>query len=106
MSLMEAGHFTMNPASKCHVCYGDIREDQDMVEHSGDGILTQSKDPRLGGLLQTRVEGSVNIWMHPECAVVLSMRLMHDVMKAKNGKDKPMRVVDTLRSVSKINQVR
>jgi hypothetical protein len=44
--------------------------------------------------------------MHPECAVVLSMRLMHDVMNAKNGKDKPMRVVDTLRSVSKINQVR
>ena len=106
MSLMEANHFTMNPASKCHVCYGDIREDQDMVEHSGDGLLTQSKDPRLGGLLQTRVEGSVNIWMHPECAVVLSMRLMHDVMKAKSGKDKPMRVVDTLKSVSQINQAR
>ena len=106
MSLMEANHFTMNPASKCHVCYGDIREDQDMVEHSGDGILTQSKDPRLGGLLQTRVEGSVNIWMHPECAVVLSMRLMHDVMKVKSGKDKPLRVVDTLKSVSQINQAR
>jgi hypothetical protein len=106
MGLMEAGHFTMHPASKCHVCYGDIREDQDAVEHSGDGILTQSKDPRLGGLLQTRVEGSVNIWMHPECAVVLSMRLMHDVMKAKNTPDKPMRVVDTLQSVSKINQAR
>jgi hypothetical protein len=106
MSLMEAGHFTMRPARKCHICYGEIREDQDAVEHSGDGILTQSKDPRLGGLLQTRVEGSVNIWMHPECAVVLSMRLMHDVMKAKNTPDKPMRVVDTLQSVSKINQAR
>jgi hypothetical protein len=106
MSLMEAGDFTMHPASKCHVCYGDIREDQDAVEHSGDGVLTQSKDPRLGGLLQTRVEGSVGIWMHPECAVVLSMRLMHDVMKAKNTTDKPMRVVDTLKSVSKINQAR
>jgi hypothetical protein len=106
MSLMDAGHFTMHPASKCHICYGDIREDQDMVEHSGDGMLTQSKDPRLGGLLQTRVEGLVNIWMHPECAVVLSMRLMHDVMKVKNTPDKPMRVVDTLKSVSKINQAR
>jgi hypothetical protein len=34
------------------------------------------------------------------------MRLMHDVMKAKSGKDKPMRVVDTLKSVSQINQAR
>lgn len=98
MGLMEAGHFTMYPARKCHICYGEIREDQDAVEHSGEGVLTQSKDPR--------VEGHVGIWMHPECAVVLSMRLMHDVMKAKNGKDKPMRVVDTLKSVSKINQAR
>ena len=105
MSLMEANHFTMHPASKCHICYGDIREDQDMVEHSGDGVLTQSNDPRVVGL-QTRVEGQVHIWMHPECAVVLSLRIMHDVMGAKNGTDKPMRVVDTLKSVSKINQVR
>jgi hypothetical protein len=34
------------------------------------------------------------------------MRLMHDVMKVKNTPDKPMRVVDTLKSVSKINQAR
>jgi len=105
MSLMEANNFTMYPASKCHVCYGDIREDQDTVEHSGDGVLTQSNDPRVVGL-QTRVEGQVHIWMHPECAVILSLRIMHDVMEAKSGKNKPMRVVDTLKSVSKINQVR
>ena len=106
MSLMEAGHFTMRPARKCHICYGEIREDQDAVEHSGEGVLTQSKDPRLNDYMQGRAEGYVGIWMHPECAVVLSMRLMHDVMKAKNGKDKPMRVVDTLKSVSQINQAR
>ena len=105
MSLMPANNFTMYPASKCHICYGDIREDQDAVEHSGDGVLAQSNDPRVAGL-QTRVEGQVHIWMHPECAVVLSLRIMHDVMEAKSGKDKPMRVVDTLKAVSKINQAR
>lgn len=98
MSLMEANNFTMLHANQCHVCHGDIREDQDMVEHSGAGVAY-----RTGG---HATESSVSIWMHPECAVILSLRIMHDVMKAKSGKDKPMRVVDTLKSVSQINQAR
>lgn len=105
MSLMPANNFTIEPASKCHICYGEIREDQDAVEHSGQGVLTQTKDPRLNAVHE-HAEGYVNIWMHPECAVVLSLRIMHDVMQAKNDKDKPMRVVDILKSVSKVNQAR
>ena len=98
MSLMEADNFTMLHAGKCHVCHGPIREDQDAIEHSGEGVSY-----RTGGNYS---ECGVSIWMHPECAVVLGMRLMHDVMQIKSNKDKPMRVVSTLQSVSRINQVR
>jgi hypothetical protein len=36
----------------------------------------------------------------------MALRLAHDVMKIKMDKDQPMRVVDALKSVSKINQAR
>jgi hypothetical protein len=68
-------------------------------------MLTQTKDPRLLHL-HDRVEGYVSLWFHPECATVMALRLAHDVMKIKMDKDQPMRVVDALKSVSKINQAR
>ena len=104
MALQEPNGFTLTPC-KCHICHEEIREDQYAIDHNGQGVLSQSKDPRFNNL-HDRVEGYVTLWFHPECATVMALRLAHDVMKAKNGKDQPMRVVDALRAVSKVNQAR
>ena len=104
MGLQTPNEFMMTPC-KCHICYGDIREDQHAIEHSGHGQITQSKDPRFSELYD-RVEGYATLWFHPECATVMALRLAHDVMKIRNVKGQPSRVVDELQSISKINQVR
>lgn len=104
MGLQTPHEFNMTPC-KCHICHGDIREDQHAIEHSGHGVITQSKDPRLARL-HDYVEGYTTLWFHPECATVMALRLAHDVMKIKNVKDQPARVVDGLQALSKVNQVR
>ena len=80
--------FLMRPC-KCHVCYEDITENEYAVQHSGHG--QQSIDPLSGD-----PEGYVHIWLHPECATVLMLRLANDVMRARQSKP---RVVDTLQAV-------
>ena len=104
MSVHAPNDFTLSPC-KCHICHGDIREDQYAIEHSSHGMLTQTKDPRLLHL-HDRVEGYVSLWFHPECATVMALRLAHDVMKIKMDKDQPARVVDSLKAVSRVNQAR
>lgn len=103
MGLQTPNEFDMTPG-KCHICHGDIREDQHAVEHMGDGILIESKANKSN--LYSSTGGTVALWFHPECATVMALRLAHDVMRIKNEKDQPMRVVDALQSVSKINQAR
>lgn len=104
MTLHNPNDFTMTPYL-CHICYQEVKENQHGIEHSGDGVLTQSKDPRVAKL-HDRIEGHVNVWFHPECATVMAMRLIHDVMKVKHMQDQPMRVVDGLQALSKANQLR
>ena len=104
MGLQAPNEFNMTPC-KCHICHGEIREDQHAIEHMGDGELFSSKDPRMAKLVD-KVEGTVTLWFHPECATVMALRLAHDVMKIKNVKDQPARVVDGLQALSKVNQVR
>jgi hypothetical protein len=49
-------------------------------------------------------EGYGHIIMHAECATVLAMRLIHDVMKQKDRtKQTPNRVVETLNHTRKAN---
>lgn len=36
----------------------------------------------------------------------MALRLAHDVMRIKNVKDQPARVVDALQGVAKVNQAR
>jgi hypothetical protein len=67
--------------------------------------MSQSKDPRFAKVFDW-VEGYTTLWFHPECATVMALRLAHDVMKIKNVKDQPARVVDGLQALSKVNQVR
>jgi hypothetical protein len=94
----------LNPCF-CHICHGEIREDQNGIEHSGHGQLTQSRDPRLAQL-HDLVEGYVTVWFHPECATVMALRLAADVMKIKTESTQPKRVVDELKDLAKLNQFR
>lgn len=104
MGLQTPHEFNMTPC-KCHICHGDIREDQHAIEHGGEGQMSQSKDPRFAKVFDW-VEGYTTLWFHPECATVMALRLAHDVMKIKNVKDQPARVVDGLQALSKVNQIR
>ena len=96
MSLHTPNEFTLTP-TKCHICYGEIREDQHAIEHSGHGQLVHAKQ---------MYEGYTTTWFHPECATVLVLRLANDVMRIKTVKDQPKRVVDELQDLAKVNQVR
>ena len=103
MGLQTPNEFNMTPC-KCHICHGEIREDQHAIEHMGEGTLLVSKADK-NKLYNTR-EGTVTLWFHPECATVMALRLAHDVMKIKNVEGQPARVVDGLQALSKVNQVR
>ena len=98
------GQFTMEP-NFCHICYGEIRDDQNGIEHTGHGVMTQSKDPRFAPI-HDFVDGYVTVWFHPECATVMALRLAHDVMRIKSDKDQPKRVVDELQDLAKVNLAR
>lgn len=104
MALHHPNEFTLEPTF-CHICGQEVREDQYGIEHSGHGIMTHSKDPRFAPI-HDFVDGYTNIWFHPECAVVMALRLSHDVMKIKGETNQPMRVVDGLQALSKVNQAR
>ena len=104
MGLQTPNEFNMHPGT-CHICHEVIREDQHAIEHMGDGELFHSKDPRFAAI-NDRLSGGVNLWFHPECATVMALRLAHDVMRIKNVKDQPARVVDALQGVAKVNQAR
>jgi hypothetical protein len=56
--------------------------------------------------IHDHIEGYVSLWFHPECATIMALRLAHDVMRIKTVKDQPMRVVDGLKAISKVNQAR
>ena len=68
MAVHPANEFTMTPCL-CHICHGEIREDQSAIEHSDHGVLTQSKDPRVANI-HDHIEGYVSLWFHPECATI------------------------------------
>jgi len=95
MALHIPNNFMMTPC-KCFVCYEDINEQQHAIEHSGHGQM---------GAKNTILEGFVSVWMHPECATVVALRLAHDVMKIKNMPDQPRRIVDELQTIAKHNQL-
>lgn len=103
MGLQTPNEFNLTPG-KCHVCHGDIREDQHAVEHMGDGTLLVSKTDK--DKLYNTLDGTVSLWFHPECATIMALRLAHDVMRVKTIEGQPARVVDSLKAISKINQAR
>lgn len=104
MALQTPNDFNMTPCA-CHICHGEITEDQYAVEHSGHGQMTQSKDPRFSQMFDL-VQGYTTIWLHPECATVLMLRLANDVMRVKHEDKTTRRVVDVLQDVARVNQVK
>lgn len=92
MALHTPNGFFMTPC-KCHVCYKDIYEQEFAVEHSGHGQSVRAEDPGVK-------EAYVSIWLHPECATILMLRLANDVMKVDSSGEYP-RVVNTLQNTVK-----
>lgn len=88
MSTHKYGALPQRLATNCHVCGVALRDQEVMVEHSGATMVCISGQ-------ETNGHGS--IVMHPECATILAMRLMSDVIEAPNAYGH--RVVDTLRKV-------
>jgi hypothetical protein len=93
MSLHTPNEFMMKPC-KCHVCFKEVTEKENAIEHSGHGQSVRSEDPGIK-------EGYVTIWMHPECATILMLRLANDVMRM-DTRAYPPRVVDSLKNL--VNQ--
>jgi len=85
MSVHKPNEFMMKHCD-CHVCGERIFESRYAIEHSGAGQYVENK---------TLGEGFVSIWLHPECATVLALRLAHDVMRIPPTKGQP-RAVDLL----------
>lgn len=95
MSHTHYGDSMMRLAKYCHVCSDKFTPDDVVVEHSGGVMLCISGQEDNGG-------GS--IVLHPECATILAMRLLHDVMDIRNSPQ--MRVVDALRNVRDAYQMK
>ena len=91
MSHMFYGEHRVPMSSTCHVCERNFVDDDVVVEHSG---LVEELDPNV--TTKTPVYGSVTL--HPECATVLAMRLLYDVMDIHHTPESP-RVVDSLKQI-------
>jgi hypothetical protein len=96
MSQGRYGDAPMKAATHCHVCSAKLIVGHDIiVDHSGAAMVHD-------GGQETNGHGS--IILHPECATILAMRLLHDVMEIRNSPN--MRVVDVLRQVRETYQMK
>jgi hypothetical protein len=67
---------------KCHVCDHDFRDTDEIVTHIGHtgAWVDTPGEARKKGRAPHFHENRGAITMHPECATILAMRLIHDVM--------------------------
>jgi hypothetical protein len=95
MTALKSNQLSLGNATLCHVCHKPVDVTDFAVEHDGHvGIRNQTFS----------AEGYGHIIMHAECATVLAMRLINDVMSQKeNTVQTPLRVVDLLNKVRKAN---
>lgn len=96
---MSAGFYGDKPqrlATHCHVCGEKFTKDHDVaIDHSGRAMV------HING---QETNGHGSIVLHPECATILAMRLLHDVMAIRTGPE--MRVVDALGSIRATYQMK
>jgi len=88
MSAIEPNEPSFGNATLCHVCNKPVDISDFAVEHDGHvGMRNQA----------FAAEGHGHIILHAECATVLAMRLIHDVMKQKERTvETPLRAVEVL----------
>ena len=89
MSLLQPNDIHPSYPSICHVCGAPLRACDSTVVHDGK-VHTAADD--------TSVIGSIGL--HTECATILAMRLIADVMKHEYSEHEP-RVVLSLRRIRK-----
>lgn len=95
MSAIKPNELAFGNATLCHVCHKPVDVSDFAVEHDGHvGISNKTFS----------AEGYGHIILHAECATVLAMRLIHDVMKQTDRTAQtPKRVVETLNHTRKEN---
>jgi hypothetical protein len=89
MSLLPAQDVHPSYPSMCHVCGAVLRACDSAIVHDGRVHTTSDNGTEYG-----------SIGLHTECATILAMRLMHDVMKHKGSSHEP-RVVLSLSRIRK-----
>jgi hypothetical protein len=95
MSALKPNQPAFGNASLCHVCHKPVDVTDFAVEHDGHvGVRNQTFS----------AEGYGHIIMHAECATVLALRLINDVMGQRdNTIQTPLRVVDLLNKTRRAN---
>ena len=88
MSKARYGDRPIRLATHCHVCYVKFEDGDAIVEHGGAAMVHND---------DVETNGNGSIVLHPECATLLAMRMLHDVMNTRNSPH--MRVVDALRNI-------
>jgi hypothetical protein len=82
----------------CHVCSQDISTEDQVIEHGGPVNVSRDGYGKQGGIA-----------MHPECAAILGMRLLHDVVKQPGESKIPQgeaRVMHLLRDARRAYQMK
>ena len=92
MSLKKPHDIHHSYADMCHVCNRPLDANDNAVMHDGYVRTTKTEYSSYG-----------TIGLHVECATILSMRLIADVMKQGRGENEP-RVVDSLGKIRKAYQ--
>ena len=85
MSLLQPQTIHVSCPDKCHVCGNILRACDSAITHDG-RVYTNADSATSFGV----------IGLHVECATILAMRLIADVMNHKSSKHEP-RVVTSLR---------
>jgi hypothetical protein len=89
MSLLQHNIIEQSCPSNCHVCGNPLRACDSAIVHDGRVHNNVSDTTGYG-----------SIGLHIECATILAMRLIADVMKHKGSEHEP-RVVISLREACK-----
>jgi hypothetical protein len=88
MSVLHPNQPSYGGGDTCHVCGKPVDITDFGIEHDGHVHAYHSDDP-------SAVYGA--ILLHAECATVLAMRLIHDVMQQdKRTEQTPLRAVEVL----------
>ena len=91
MSHMFYGEHRIRMSPNCHVCERNFVDDDVVVEHSG---IIAELDPNV--TTETPVYGSITL--HQECATIVAMRLLYDVMDIHHTPES-LPVVDSLKQI-------